>query len=417
MGEARRVVITGLGVMAPGGATDMAAFTALLRSGGSAVRPLAPGEWPGLPEGMPAARLEGFDPPAALAGLAAAGRRAARGGSRALVAGLCVALAALADAGLAAAAPEPFGVVIAGSNIAQARALAAVEKWLAEPAWTPPRHAHEVFDTHLAAVVAESCGSRGPHLSIGAASASGNAAAAVAADMIAMGRTPGCIVVGPPPDLSPVEWQALRSIGALAAPGSSACRPFDAAAAGFAPGEACAALVLEDLDAARARGARPRAELAGHMQVQQGRHGTAPDPAAALRAMRGALAAAGISPAELGYINAHATGTPEGDAAEAAALAELLGPAAPFVPVNATKSLIGHAIQAASLVELAATVLQLEDGFVHGTAGLVDRIAPDLGLIGPEGLAAHRATWALSPAFGFGGLANAVVLRNGMDIA
>ncbi|WP_419897679.1 beta-ketoacyl synthase N-terminal-like domain-containing protein [Roseomonas sp. USHLN139] len=407
----QRVVVTGIGVLAPGVA-DAAEFGTFLQRGQSALRPLRGGEWPGLPAGSPAARLEGFDTLARLAALPAEARRAGRGGSRALVAGLATGLAALADAGLAA--PAGFGTVVAGSNLAQGRSLAAARKWLEQPAWTPPGQAHEVFDTHLGAVLAEAAGLHGPGLSVGAASASGNTAVAVAADLIALGRMPGCVVLAPPPDLSPVEWQALRSIGALVPPGQ-ACRPFDAATAGFAPGEACVALVLESLDHARARGARPRAEIAGHGQAQQARRGTAPDAASALAAMRQALAMAGIAPGQLDQINAHATGTPAGDAAEARALQQLLDGAA--VPINATKSLTGHAIQGAALVELAAVILQMEHSFLHGTAGLSSPIVGDLRLVGPEGIARHESRWALSAAHGFGGLATAVVLRNGVDIA
>lgn len=378
---APRVVITGAGILAPGGVRDMAGLAALLRTNRSAIRPMADGEWPGLPAGTPAARLDGFDAATALP-------RALRGATRGTIAALNTAADALRDA--AAADASGFGVVVAGSNLGADRALAAARKWLEAPEWTPPRHAHEVFDTHLAALAGEVFGLRGPALSVGGASASGNSALSVAADLVAMGRMPGCLVVAPPPELSPVEWQALASIGALAPPGGVS-RPFDPASQGLAPGEAAAALVIETLAAARARGARVLAEIAGHAQAQQGRAGTAPDTATALRVMRAALADAGMDAASLGFVAAHATGTPAGDAAEAAALAELLGGC--DVPVNAPKALLGHAIQGAALVACLACVAQLRGGFVHGTHG-----------------AAPPAS-ALIPAFGFGGIATALVLR------
>ncbi|MBU8536758.1 beta-ketoacyl synthase N-terminal-like domain-containing protein [Falsiroseomonas tokyonensis] len=396
MAEPRRVVITGLGVRAPGGVQDAAGFSELLRAG--RVAPLQ-GEWPGSAMTLGTVDAAALPKPA---------QRAVRGGSRALVAALLVALAALADARVTQA--ESFGVVVAGSNIAQARSFDTTRKFHQEPAWTPPRHAAEVFDTHLAAVVAEATGAQGPGLSIGGASASGNAAVAVAADLIAMGRMPGCLVVAPPLDFGPVEWQALASLGALAPPGAP-CRPFDRAAAGFVAGEGCGALVLESLEAAQARGATPLAEIAGHAQAQQGRAGVAPDAATALRVMRAAL---GALPADaLGFISAHATGTPAGDAAEAEALATLLGSAP--VPVNATKAMIGHAIQGAALLELVACVLQLQGGFVHGTPGLAQPITDRLYL--PTTALERESLYALSPAYGFGGLATAVLLRHARDPA
>jgi malonyl-ACP decarboxylase len=383
-----RIAITGCGILAPGGVRDLAGLAVFLRANRSAIRPMAEGEWPGLPAGTPAARLDGFDVAAALAALPAAGRRAARGASRGAVAALAAAAAALDEAAPADAAG--FGVVVAGSNIGADRALAAARKWLDTPEWTPPRHAHEAFDTHLAALAGESFGLHGPALSVGGASASGNTALAVAADLVAMRRMPGCLVLAPPPGLSPVEWQALASIGALAPPGRVS-RPFDAASAGLAPGEVAAAVVIEPLAAARARGATVLAEIAGHAQAQQGRTGTAPDSATALHVMRAALADAGIEASSLGFVAAHATGTPAGDAAEAAALGALL--AGCNVPVNAPKALLGHAIQGAALVACLACVAQLRGGFVHGTH------------------AAAPPASALSPAFGFGGIATALVLR------
>ncbi|WP_439596803.1 beta-ketoacyl synthase N-terminal-like domain-containing protein [Falsiroseomonas sp.] len=396
MAEPRRVVITGLGVLAPGGVTDAAGFAEMLRAG--RVAPLQD-EWPGL-----AMRLGTID----AAALPRSAQRVARGGSRALIATLCVALAAFAEARVVQAAA--FGVLVAGSNIAQARGFDTARKFQQEPAWTPPRHAAEVFDTHLAAVVAEAAGAQGPGLSVGGASASGNAAVAVAADLIAMGRMPGCLVVAPPPDFGPVEWQALAALGALAPPGA-ACLPFDRAAAGFVPGEGCGALVLESLESAQARGATPLAEIAGHAQAQQGRAGVAPDAGTALRVMRAALG--DLPTASLGFVSAHATGTPAGDAAEAEALATLLQGAP--VPVNATKAMIGHAIQGAALLELVACVLQLRGGFVHGTPGLTQPITDQLHL--PTTTLMRQSHYALSPAYGFGGLATAVLLRNARNLA
>jgi malonyl-ACP decarboxylase len=384
--------ITGCGVIGPGAVRGMAAFAAFLRAGRSALRPLAEGEWEGLPAGTPAAPLDGFDTEAALAALPARVRRSARGSGRAVVAALAAAAEALAQA--APAAVQEFGVVVAGSNLGAARGLAASRKFLEAPEWTPPRHAHEMFDTHLAALAGEAFGLRGPALSVGGASASGNTALAVAADLVALGRMPGCLVLAPPPELSPVEWQALATVGALARPGTPS-RPFDPASTGLAPGEVAAAVVIE----AQAAAGRSLATIAGHAQAQQGRSGTAPDADTALRVMRAALAAAGVAPRELGLVAAHATGTPAGDAAEAAALAALLDGAP--VPVTAPKALLGHAIQGAALVATLACVAQLRGGFVHGTGAQATR-----------GLA-HPA--ALNPAFGFGGIATALVLRAGME--
>ena len=296
--------------------------------------------------------------------------------------------------------------LIARLHRADAERSAATQRFQTQPAYTPVRHGYEFFDTHLASVIAEIAGLQGPGLSIGGASASGNAAVAIAADLIAIGRMPACLVVGPLPDLSPVEWQSLDAMGALLPADADACRPLDARAQGFAPAEACAAILLESLDHARARNTPVLAQIAASAIIMEPRHGTAPNAEAEYRAMTQTLHHAKIPPAALGYISAHATGAPAGDAAECAAIARLETKAA----INATKSITGHALQAASLLELIALVLQLQGGFLHGTANLEHPIAP--GLLGPHAIE-RDVEWALNNAFGFGGINTALLIRNG----
>ena len=377
-----------------GHARTLPQFAAMLRNGDVAIRRLAHGECPNLPRNRLAAPLATTETHT---------HKALRGASRSLLASTITALEALENAGLDT---QDCGVIIAGSNIAQAATFAATNRFNAQPAYTPVRHGYEFFDTHLASVIAEIAALQGPGLSIGGASASGNTAVAIAADLIAIGRMDACLVVGPLPDLSPVEWQSLDAMGALLPPEASACRPLDTRAQGFAPAEACAAIILESHTHARARNAPALAQIAGSAIVMQPRHGAAPNADAAYRAMTQALHQARIPPAALGYISAHATGAPAGDAAECAAIARLGANAA----VNATKSITGHALQAASLLELVALVLQLQGGFIHGTANLEHPIAP--GLQGPDAIE-RDVEWALNNAFGFGGINTALLIRNG----
>lgn len=388
-----KTVITGMAVRT-GAARTPAQFETMLRNGDVAIRRLAPGECPNLPSNRLAAPLATPD---------THDHRALRGASQSLITSTVVALEALQSAALA---NPTCGIIIAGSNIAQAATIAAGNRFRTQPAYTPVRHGYEFFDTHLASVIAEIASLQGPGLSIGGASASGNSAVAVAADLIAIGRMDACLVVGPLPDLSAVEWQSLDAMGALLPVEAAACRPLDAHAQGFVPAEACAAITLESLDHARARGAPVLAQIAGSAIVMEPRHGAAPNAEAECRAMTRALENAGIPPKALGYISAHATGTLAGDAAECAAIARLGATA----PVNATKSLIGHALQAASLIELVALVLQLQGGFIHGTANLEHPIAP--GIVGP-GAIERNVEWALNNAFGFGGINTSLVIRNG----
>jgi 3-oxoacyl-[acyl-carrier-protein] synthase II len=192
-----------------------------------------------------------------------------------------------------------------------------------------------------------------------------------------------------------------------------ASRPFDRRRDGFLLGEGAAILVLEPLEAARARGASVQAEVGGY-GCSFDAHGISephPEGRGALQAMRRALEDAGISPGEVDVVNAHGTSTPKNDPVETLAIKELLGARAREVPVCATKSMIGHLISAAGAVEAAAAVECLRAGVVHPTINL-DEPDPlcDLDYV-PHRAREHPHEVALSNSFGFGGQNSSIVLR------
>ncbi|MDQ0472690.1 beta-ketoacyl-ACP synthase II [Labrys wisconsinensis] len=192
-----------------------------------------------------------------------------------------------------------------------------------------------------------------------------------------------------------------------------ASRPFDRDRDGFVMGEGAAVLVIETLAHARSRGAIPLAELVGYGTSADAHHITAspPDGAGAQRAMRAALAMAGLAPEAIGYLNAHATSTGVGDAGELAAIRAVFG-AGRGPAISSTKSATGHLLGAAGGLEAAFTVLALRDGLLPPTLNLLnpDPAAEGLDLIGPQ---ARRAPveYAISNGFGFGGVNAAVILR------
>src|SRR5262249_32718128 len=151
------------------------------------------------------------------------------------------------------------------------------------------------------------------------------------------------------------------------------CRPFDAERKGLNLGEGAAVLVLEELEHARARGARVLALLAGWGMTADAHHMTAPHPEGdgAARAMGAALDDAGLPAEAVGYINAHGTATPHNDAAETAAIKRVLGARAPSVPISSIKSMVGHTLGAAGAIEAVASVLSLTGGFLPPTVSLV----------------------------------------------
>jgi 3-oxoacyl-[acyl-carrier-protein] synthase II len=229
------------------------------------------------------------------------------------------------------------------------------------------------------------------------------------ADIALAGGAEACI-----DRVSLAGFAAARTLSTAFAGGPErASRPFDKARDGFVMGEGAAMLVIETLDHALARGARPIAELIGYGTTADAYHMTSgpEDGGGALRAMRLALEAADVKPSEIGYVNAHATSTPVGDVGELAALRALFG-AEVGPPISSTKSATGHLLGAAGALEAIFSILALRDSVLPPTLNLEnpDDAAAGLDLIGPE---ARRTPIdiALSNGFGFGGVNAAVLLR------
>ncbi|MGH9411772.1 MAG: beta-ketoacyl-[acyl-carrier-protein] synthase family protein [Vicinamibacterales bacterium] len=196
---------------------------------------------------------------------------------------------------------------------------------------------------------------------------------------------------------------------------SRASRPFDLHRDGFVLGEGAGALVLEEWEHARRRGARIYGELLGYGTANDAYRVTDmhPDARGATRAIAHALTDAGVEPRQIGYVNAHGTSTIENDRAETAALHRALGDAARSIPVSSTKSMTGHAVAAAGSMELIATLLALDRQIVPPTINL-DTADPECDLdYVPNTARSHAFTTALSNSFGFGGQNVALVVRAG----
>jgi 3-oxoacyl-[acyl-carrier-protein] synthase II len=184
-----------------------------------------------------------------------------------------------------------------------------------------------------------------------------------------------------------------------------ASRPFDKDRDGFVLSEGAGALVIEELEHARRRGARIHAELLGAGNTADAHHITAPHPcgAGAASAMRAALRDAKLNPSDIDYINAHGTSTPLGDEAETKAIKEVFGESARRVAISSTKSMLGHLLGASGAVELMATVLSIETGVVHPTINYhTPDPACDLDYV-PNTARRLKVRRAISNSFGFGG--------------
>lgn len=266
-----------------------------------------------------------------------------------------------------------------------------------------------------AAAVAARIGAAGPSLGLATACASGTDALGLALDLLRAGRVDVVVAGGAEAAVDRLTLAAFAQAGALSRrnddPGS-ASRPFDLERDGFVCGEGAGILVLERAAHAAGRGAPVRARLAGYGATTDPHHPVEPaaDGAAAADAVRAALADAALTPADVDHVDAHATATPPGDAAEAAALRAVLGRHLDAVPVTAIKSAIGHLMGAAGAVAAVAAVATLGDGLVppiQNHRRTDPACALDLVVGGPRRVDPEVV---VSEAFGFGGHNSAVVL-------
>jgi 3-oxoacyl-[acyl-carrier-protein] synthase II len=279
-----------------------------------------------------------------------------------------------------------------------------------------PMLALSVFGGAGATNVAMEIGARGVVVGNANSCASGLIAIGDAFHLVRGGGAAIAFAGGAEAPLAPLTFGAFARIKAMTTRNAEpevASRPFDRARDGFLMAEGAAVLVLEELDHARTRGVRPYAEIVGYGTTNDAYHPTAPLPSGreAARAMTLALEDGGLTPDRIDYVNAHATGTPLGDPAEARAIRLAFGGHTAALRVSGTKGLHGHALGASGAIEAAIVALVLRHGWLPPTANLDDpdpecplRYVPRDGLDGDFRL-------ALTNSFGFGGINASLVLR------
>jgi 3-oxoacyl-[acyl-carrier-protein] synthase II len=379
----RRVAVTGLGAVSPFGLGVKALWEGL-RTGTSAIRAATLIETAGFRSRLAA------EVPDRLPG---SSRR-----SRADRLALAAAREALADATVGGEARAQAALIVGavGGGMLEAEAW----YWPGRRGGAP-RHAalRAMLPSSHADVLGRALGLGGPRETLVTACSSGAAAIAVAADLVADGVVPVALAGG----VDAMTRICYLGFNALKLLDPEPCRPFDRDRRGMSIGEGAAFLVLEDAERARGRGALVYAELAGHGMTTDAYHVTSPRPGGEgmARAMRQALARAGLAPSEVAYVNAHGTGTPQNDRIEAIALRSVFGEGG--VLVSSTKSMIGHTMAAAGSLEAVATILAVVHDMVPPTATL--RVPdPEVPFDCVPGVAREApVAAALSNSFGFGG--------------
>jgi 3-oxoacyl-[acyl-carrier-protein] synthase II len=266
-------------------------------------------------------------------------------------------------------------------------------------------------------------GARGPNFAPVSACATSGHAIGEATETILRGDADVMLAGGTEAPIHEAIFAAFSAMRALSRRNDDpegASRPFDRGRDGFVMAEGSAALVLEDLDHARRRDVPILAEICGYAATADAYHMTLPAPggSGAVRAGQRALEKAGLAPSEIDHVNAHATSTPEGDAAELAGFRTLFGEHAPRVSVTATKSAIGHTLGAAGAIGALAAILAIREGCVPPTLNLTDPdpAVGDLDLT-PLRSRPRELHVALVNAFGFGGQNSTLVVRRWEDRA
>jgi 3-oxoacyl-[acyl-carrier-protein] synthase II len=399
-----RVVVTGVGPVSSIG-VGVAAFSNGLREGRSGVSPIRSFDTAGFPY-VYAGEVHDFRPESIVR------RIDPESWGRSSLFAASAARLALADAQLEvdAKAADRVGVVI-GTTCGETRPMEAMTAAIMADGFesTPERLARQLPANRLAHAVSEEVGAAGESLTVATACAASNYALGFAYDMLADGEA-DVMIAGGAESVCRFVHAGFFRLGVLA---EKSCSPFDRDRTGILTAEGGAALVLETLDGALARGAKPYAEVCGYGLNCDAHHMVAAAPSSIAACMRLAHEHARVAPADIDYVSAHGTGTPSNDAAETNALREVFGAKLP--PVSSIKSMIGHTMGAASAFGAIASVVAIRNRFIPPTINWT-HADPELEGIDPVPNAARAADVRVvqNNGFGFGGN-NAILVFKALE--
>ena len=251
-------------------------------------------------------------------------------------------------------------------------------------------------------------GAQGPSFTVATACASSNHAMGMAFNLIRAGMVDAMLTGG---SESMLVFGGIKAWEGLRVMSKDACRPFSATRNGMVQGEGAAVFVFEDYEHARARGADILAEVIGFAMTSDASDIVMPNRAGAARTISGALKDAKLNPSDVGYINAHGTGTAANDKTECGAVRDAFGAAADDLMISSTKSMHGHLIGGTGAVELLACIMALRDGIIAPTVGY-EEPDPECDLdVVPNEARKAKVTVAMSNAFAFGGMNAVLALR------
>lgn len=404
MSAGRRIAITGIGWITPLGSDVPGVWNALLQ-GRSGIGPITRFDCAGHSTTI-AGEVRDFDPTNYM------DRPVAKRLDRFAQFAMAASALALEDSGLDPATLDPYRVAtVIGSGAGGRETLdESYERLFAHgpdrmPALTIPM----MMVNAAAGAVSTRYGLHGPSFGVASACSTGALALVEAAGLILTGQVDVALAGGAEASVTAASVSAFSACRALSrrnAEPQRACRPFDRDRDGFVMSEGGAVLVIESMEAARTRGARIYAELAGWGLTSDAHHVVVPEPGGepAARSMTNALHMAGAEPTDVGYVNAHGTGTPLNDVAETKAIKRALGESAARTPVSSAKSMLGHMLGAAGAAEAAITALAVDSGQIPPTLNVENQDpACDLDVVPGAARSVPELRLALSNSFAFGG--------------
>jgi len=407
----RRVVITGYGVISPIGIGKDEFWNALV-AGKSGVTSISSFDASQFSTQICAA-VKNFEPEKYI------DKKKLRKMDRFTQFAFAAAKMAIEDAKLGMEKEDHFRVgVIVGSGIGGIATVASEHKTLLErgPRWVSPFMIPMLITNIAAGEIAIAYNIQGPNYSLSSACATSNHTVGDAFRLIRYGDADVIIAGGSEAAVTPLGLAGFCSAKALSTRNEEperASRPFDKERDGFVMGEGAGIVILESLEHALSRGASIQAELVGYGATDDAYHITAPSPdgLSAARAMSNALADGGLKPGEIDYINAHGTSTPLNDKVETLAIKKVFGEHAYKIPISSNKSMIGHLLGAAGVVELIATIISMEKEIIPPT---INYEFPDpecdLDYV-PNKARPKKVEVALSNSLGFGGHNATLVVR------
>ncbi len=425
----RRVVVTGMSVIAPLG-DSLEAFHGALMAGRSGIR-----RWHFFDDERVYAKVGGdisdYDWKARLATFEHRLPEAAFARARKLMrpAPFATRLSVLtsADAWIQAGFgregttvdPTRVATIVAGHNLNEHYLLRQHRVFMeSEPDWIDAQAALLDLDTDHATSITDVLGLRGAAYTMGGACASANIALRSAIDEIRHHGHTVAVMTGAALEFSPMGLHAMALLGAITtrsfndAP-ERASRPYDQAREGFVPSHGAGTLILEEYEHAKARGATIHGEVLGCVAMSDANHLPNPSPDGQAATIRRLLEETGIAPERVDFVSAHATSTPLGDLSELAALRAAFGAHAERLRINAPKSMLGHTCWSAPVVETIAGLLQMRHGRLHGSIN-IDAMDPAVDLdVCANGPVDHQSEVMLKNSFGFGGINCCALWRRG----